>query len=131
MSFYLLRETKQRQMNPTLTDISDLRHHIYQIISNDLFQSEHIYDYIRVSDIPHTENSNGLFVNLNVLTETQLRDLYQRTTLNEQHSDTILQELTLVETSEQPIVPEPLPVAPLPKKKIPLTKVEVAMLSLL
>lgn len=56
--------------------IDEMRQKIYRGI-NKLEDTGNIYEILRNMDIPKTTNSNGIFVNLCCLNDTQIRDLYK------------------------------------------------------
>ena len=59
------------------SDINKLRRHIRDLFPK--YENKHhiIYNYMRINDIPTTENKNGKFVNLALLDKKHIQEIYK------------------------------------------------------
>ena len=87
-----------------------------------------LHEYIMVTDIPRTQNTNGMFINLMALKEPDIQSIYDRCLACESYTE--ITEITL--TQEIPSPPKPKPIIQkIQLKKIPLTKTQKTLLALM
>jgi len=60
-----------------MEDTIDKRKYIYKIIPEILKNHEVIINFLNINNIPQTENANGIFVNLAVLSDDIIHKLYE------------------------------------------------------
>ena len=58
-----------------MTDISKKRYYIYENITK-IKNHNHLIDYLKINKCKHTENKNGIFVNLNTIDDDIINNLY-------------------------------------------------------
>tara|TARA_Y100000389_G_C17448940_1_gene513401 strand:+ start:1027 stop:1395 length:369 start_codon:yes stop_codon:yes gene_type:complete len=58
-----------------MTDISKKRYYIYENITK-IKNHNHLIDYLKINKCKHTENKNGIFVNLNTINDDIINNLY-------------------------------------------------------
>ena len=58
-----------------MVDISTKRYYIYENITK-IKNHNHLIDYLKINKCKHTENKNGIFVNLNTIDNDIINNLY-------------------------------------------------------
>ena len=60
-----------------MEDSNDKRKYIYKVIPDISKNHEVIINFLKINNIPQTENANGIFVNLAVLSDDIIHKLYE------------------------------------------------------
>ena len=60
-----------------MEDSIDKRKYIYKVIPDISKNNEVIINFLKINNIPKTENANGIFVNLVVLSDDNIHKLYE------------------------------------------------------
>ena len=89
------------------------RKRIYDIVSQNSINNNFIYDYIISNNIRHTNNINGLFINLTRLNDSVIDDMYMYVTkvvsnINSRKNETL--SITKSQSKPSAKIYKPLPV---------------------
>ena len=57
-----------------------MRKELQKIVSQNNINNDFLYDYIILNEIKHTSNKNGIFINLSVMDDKIINDMYEYTT---------------------------------------------------
>ena len=60
-----------------MEDSNDKRKYIYKVIRDISKNHEVIINFLKINGVPKTENANGIFVNLAVLSDDIIQKLYE------------------------------------------------------
>ena len=80
-------------------DIQMMRKYIYNNISNlSINKGNCIHDYIKDNNINHSENNNGIFINLSLCEEQHIKFIYNILNRDEDGSldDNILKDINII-----------------------------------